>query len=532
MGGFFLHFGHTNLRTFFERNDFMEKHTLSHYGWIVILILILCLLISLATPFGTFIKDSALKATHSFVNLTYNTLGLEKPLDDGSEYLTVDNLGVVSVRPIYEASPIFKAMNNTLYNELSLSKKSAREYLAYSIFTGDNPSASEWKEMAISDSELKTLARDAIFEKSLYDEALIIEMTNNPNCTTERQGLLNLYYDASVDYMNMSSRASTQNVTEEELNQLWRDWATLAKPELADELKYYDDDIDTALNMFLIKEIITSDDDFICPEKITEEYVEKLREDYLIPKLSVDAYKNAFNAAFYNTDNLTYMDMIGLADPLLSLFTVDDCVAMVGTDGYADVNKAFAFITDGITLDEYMNYINNIKTLPYSFEIPQEINGIRVTKITQNSDFRDNLDIVEIRLPESVYSMEAYAFEGCENLEAINLQNIKTMGMNAFDGCKSLKKIELSPLLTNIPSSAFRNCKSLKEVIINEGTASVGYDAFYGCTSLEKITIPSTITSLNGNPFSSASNKLVIYGVDGSYAETFANTYGYAFVAI
>ena len=84
--------------------DLMEKHTLSHYGWVVILILILCLLISLATPFGTFVKESALKATRSFVNLTYNTLGLEKPLEDGSEYFAVDSTGVLFVRPLYAAT--------------------------------------------------------------------------------------------------------------------------------------------------------------------------------------------------------------------------------------------------------------------------------------------------------------------------------------------------------------------------------------------------------------------------------------------
>ena len=41
----------------------MDKETLSHYGWIVILVLILAVLLALATPFGTFVADG-FKATY------------------------------------------------------------------------------------------------------------------------------------------------------------------------------------------------------------------------------------------------------------------------------------------------------------------------------------------------------------------------------------------------------------------------------------------------------------------------------------
>ena len=39
----------------------MDKETLSNYGWIVILVLVLSVLLALATPFGLFITD-AIKA--------------------------------------------------------------------------------------------------------------------------------------------------------------------------------------------------------------------------------------------------------------------------------------------------------------------------------------------------------------------------------------------------------------------------------------------------------------------------------------
>jgi hypothetical protein len=42
----------------------MDKETLSHYGWIVVLVMILAVLLALATPFGTFVADG-FKATYA-----------------------------------------------------------------------------------------------------------------------------------------------------------------------------------------------------------------------------------------------------------------------------------------------------------------------------------------------------------------------------------------------------------------------------------------------------------------------------------
>ena len=42
----------------------MDKETLSNYGWIVICVLVLAVMLALATPFGTFIADG-FKATYT-----------------------------------------------------------------------------------------------------------------------------------------------------------------------------------------------------------------------------------------------------------------------------------------------------------------------------------------------------------------------------------------------------------------------------------------------------------------------------------
>ena len=40
----------------------MDKETLSNYGWIVICVIVLAVMIALATPFATLIKDAVIEA--------------------------------------------------------------------------------------------------------------------------------------------------------------------------------------------------------------------------------------------------------------------------------------------------------------------------------------------------------------------------------------------------------------------------------------------------------------------------------------
>lgn len=65
----------------------MDKETLSNYGWIVIAVLVLSVMIALATPFGNFIKDAVWSTTQGLFSTgenALNTVGIssqeEKPL--------------------------------------------------------------------------------------------------------------------------------------------------------------------------------------------------------------------------------------------------------------------------------------------------------------------------------------------------------------------------------------------------------------------------------------------------------------------
>ena len=62
-----------------KEEQIMDRETLSHYGWIVILVLILAVMLALATPFGNFLAEG-FKATYAGFGMTSdNALGILIP---------------------------------------------------------------------------------------------------------------------------------------------------------------------------------------------------------------------------------------------------------------------------------------------------------------------------------------------------------------------------------------------------------------------------------------------------------------------
>ena len=53
----------------------MDKETLSNYGWIVIAVMVLAVMIALATPFGNFVKDAIASTTEGLFGVNQNALG-------------------------------------------------------------------------------------------------------------------------------------------------------------------------------------------------------------------------------------------------------------------------------------------------------------------------------------------------------------------------------------------------------------------------------------------------------------------------
>ena len=83
----------------------MDKETLSNYGWIVILVLILAVLLALATPFGNFIADGFKAAYIGFFQTGENALGIVIPGSDNEE---IDTNTQTFVPGLYQTGTITK----------------------------------------------------------------------------------------------------------------------------------------------------------------------------------------------------------------------------------------------------------------------------------------------------------------------------------------------------------------------------------------------------------------------------------------
>ena len=89
----------------------MDKETLSNYGWIVILVLILAVMLALATPFGTFIADGIKSTTQGLFDVNYSALNSTGLINIGNQ--SFDTESIPPAEAPTEPEPIvIKAVRN------------------------------------------------------------------------------------------------------------------------------------------------------------------------------------------------------------------------------------------------------------------------------------------------------------------------------------------------------------------------------------------------------------------------------------
>jgi len=82
-----------------------------------------------------------------------------------------------------------------------------------------------------------------------------------------------------------------------------------------------------------------------------------------------------------------------------------------------------------------------------------------------------------------------------------------------------------------VGENAFSNSK-LTSVIISDGVSEIDWFAFYTVPSLVSVTIPSSVVEIGYAAFDGASSSFSIYCHSGSYAYSFAQSYGIPYVII
>jgi len=105
-------------------------------------------------------------------------------------------------------------------------------------------------------------------------------------------------------------------------------------------------------------------------------------------------------------------------------------------------------------------------------------------------------------VPNSVTSLEDFAFDSCISLTSITIPNgISRMGHDVFYYCTALTNVTIPDSVTNIGTGTFIGCLNLTSVIIPNGVTSIGLGTFSECSNLTSVIIPNSVSRIGDGAF-------------------------------
>lgn len=115
--------------------------------------------------------------------------------------------------------------------------------------------------------------------------------------------------------------------------------------------------------------------------------------------------------------------------------------------------------------------------------------------------------LTRIQLPAGLLSVGHYAFADCSSLsDTMSLpESVIHIGEGIFEGCSSLEEITLPDHLTAIPHSTFGQCSSLRKINLPEHTKAVEEIAFLNCKRLTTITVHDSLDYIKNRAFEGCS---------------------------
>ena len=178
------------------------------------------------------------------------------------------------------------------------------------------------------------------------------------------------------------------------------------------------------------------------------------------------------------------------------------CITNWDTDGDGELSyeEAAAVTTIGTEFSE--------KGI-YAFNELQYFTGL--TSIP-NDAFLNCNELLSIKLPDNIISINVAAFRGCASLKKIHIPaNVESIKLQAFYGCISLISIDIPASVKTIQAGAFSNCRKLASVTFEKGSqlktigeiipSNITKGAFTNCTSLTFIEIPASVETIEAAAF-------------------------------
>ena len=180
---------------------------------------------------------------------------------------------------------------------------------------------------------------------------------------------------------------------------------------------------------------------------------------------------------------------------------INEIKSVIVEDGITGLGKASFYKSTSIQSVKIADSVRSIGDLCFyrngSLEKIELGNGL--TSIGEAAFSVSNLK--KVSLPAGITRIEADTFYGCKQLESINLEHVKSIGMRAFYFCSNLFGINLSADIKQLEYAAFRGCSSIDKVNIGSKLSELNEQVFAECSSLKEIYIPDNITAIQRGAF-------------------------------
>lgn len=160
-----------------------------------------------------------------------------------------------------------------------------------------------------------------------------------------------------------------------------------------------------------------------------------------------------------------------------------------------DGNLVFMSI-DGILYSKDASRVIRCPMSKNAVDIPNSVISI------ENWAFEGCSSLISISIPVTVTNIGKYAFDGCIGLASLAIPtSVYTIADHAFCGCTSLLSVTIPNSVTSLGDNAFACCSGMTHVTLGNSLTSLKQGTFSGCSSLTSVTIPSSVTSIENMAF-------------------------------
>ena len=208
------------------------------------------------------------------------------------------------------------------------------------------------------------------------------------------------------------------------------------------------------------------------------------------------------NYGFYNCKNLDVIINNYKENVIVDSTFFKDVKSVTFLDPRISTSDLFKFevLTDS-TVEIIKDASYKAASFPDSIEIPSKVrigNTIYTVTSIGYEAFRECSNLSYVKIPESIKSIDTWAFYDCTGLESKMLIYNNGTKCYGWVGNRSVcKTVEIPTGVKEIGDAAFYSLKNLTSVTIPNTVISLGTSAFSECSSLTKIEIPESVTQIN-----------------------------------